>query len=230
MYIMMAATSIACSPPAGGAVPSSRLESGAPPTPSLDNSIRRVDFRNFTYDWLPAGHDAPAGVKAITLEDGEAEYDYAPGETPDFAAISFEDLSYGDVTGDDVEDAVVVLHIGGPGNPRPYGVLVYTATAGSTRLLWTHTSGGGSHGGLRDAYAKDGQLIVEEYNPNIVDADGKKFYLGSAKTYTRVSRRWDGQTFQRAGSEELPHERDYPRYKPGPYHHEIGQQPNGPPE
>jgi hypothetical protein len=188
-----------------------------------------VDFRNFTYEWLPAGHDAPAGVTDITLIDGEAEYDYPPGETPDFAAISFVDLSYGDVTGDGVEDAVVVLHIDGPGNPRPYGVMVYTVRADSPRLLWAHTSGGGSNGGLRDAYAKDGHLIIEEYNPVTGEVDGKKFYLGSAKTYARVLHQWDGQTFRQAGSAELPHERDHPRYKPGPWHHEIGQQPAAPP-
>ena len=229
MFLLLAVGCAGCSSPAGVADSPSPSAPSLKVSPALDHSIRRADFRNFTYEWLPAGHDAPAGVTAITLKDGEAEYGYLPGETPDFAAISFQDLSYGDVTGDGVEDAVVVLLIDGPGNPRPYGVFVYTEAAGSTRLLWAHTSGGGSHGGLRDAYAKGEHLIVEEYNPNIIDADGKKFYLGSAKTYTRVSRRWDGQTFQRVGSEELPHERDYPRYKPGPSHHEIGQQPNGPP-
>jgi hypothetical protein len=188
-----------------------------------------VDFRNFTYDWLPADCAAPRGVKSVTLKDGEAEYNYPPGETPDFAAISFVSLSYGDVTGDGVEDAVVILLIDGPGNPRPFGVLVYTIEGGSPKLLWSHTSGGGSMHGLRDAYARDGQLVIEEYNPVTGEVNGKKFYLGSAETYTRVSYEWDGRDFQQARSEVFPHEHDHPRYKPGPSHHEIGESPAGTP-
>jgi hypothetical protein len=229
MLAMLAVSCAGCSAPANiAALPASSAQSVQASHP-LDHSIRRVDFRNFTFDWLPAGHVAPPGVKSIALKDGEVEYDYHWGETPDFAAVSFIGLSYGEVTGDSVEDAVIVLLIAGPNNPRPCGVLAYTMKDGSPKLIWAHTSGGGSVRGLRDAYARDGQLVIEEYNPVTGEIDGKKFYLGSAQTYTRVSYEWDGRTFRPTGSEELPHEHDHPRYKPGPWHHEVGQQPSAPP-
>lgn len=195
----------------------------------LDHSVRKVDFLNFTYDWFPKGYGAHK-EHSVTLKDGEME-PISVGD-PDFpgdkleVGFAFTTLSYGDLTSDNIEDAVVLLSVDENGSTPPSGVLVYTMEGAKPKLLWSHTDGGGPFHGLRDAYALNGFLIIEEYEPAVGSIGGKPVYFGGSETYTRRYYLWNGSTFKVTNSVTLKNEDGYARLKLGPNHNQPGENPS----
>ena len=81
---------------------------------TIDQEIRKVDFKNFTYEPSCAYDDN----KKITVKNGEYSYEKpADGYTDRFYFKAFE-ISYGDLNGDNSEEAIVLTecNTGGTGN------------------------------------------------------------------------------------------------------------------
>lgn len=170
-------------------------------SPSLSSSIRDIDFANFTYPAKPA---FSYGRKSFKLQHGRYESD----KSQDPLLLAF--VGYGDVTGDGVEEAVVVLEVSLRGTAIPHIVYIYTAQSGSPKLLWAFQTGDRGDGGLRQAYAENGGLVIDLYGKdkligkNLYESD--PFALEGVccpKLFTRARYRWQGDHFQQEGKEEV---------------------------
>jgi hypothetical protein len=218
----------------GNATVSPAISSEPSPSPPavqtprpLDHSIRKVDFLNFTYNWFPEWADNPDKPRAISLKHGKMRIKN-PEAHSGIGEFDFHGLSYGDVTGDGVEDALVALFINTTGTQRPFCLLVYTVEGKAPKLLWLHETGGGGNHGLRDYYIEDGHVVIEEYNPVMMVLDGKEVQAmgGRADTYTKVYYGWDGHAFQPVRSQELSNRPGTTFYVGDHEHNEVGESPH----
>ena len=128
----------------------------------LDQAIRKVDFKNFTYEPDCTYDD---NNKKITVKNGEYSYEKpAEGYTDRFYFKVFE-ISYGDLNGDNAEEAVVLTtcNTGGTGNFTQG--FIYTMKDGKPSLYANIPGGDRAEGGLRTAKVDNGQLVVESNDP-----------------------------------------------------------------
>jgi hypothetical protein len=163
-------------------------------------SIRSVDFRNFTY---PRVGEQRSYIrrKTFTLKNGK----YAEHEIED--GMSFGDVVYGDVTGDGKEEAIVVLGVQTRGTAIPNCVYIYTLRNSRPVLLWGFMTGDRADGGLRRVYVQGRDLAIELYGKGT--RIGGKLYgteqVGAccAKSVTRTRYRWRDGKFRRVGASEV---------------------------
>jgi len=128
---------------------------------TVDQSMRKVDFKNFTYEPDCAYDDN----KKITVKNGEYSYEKpADGYTDRFYFNVFE-VSYGDLNRDNSEEAIVLTtcNTGGTGNFSQG--FIYSLKDGKAALFATIPGGDRAEGGLRTARVEDGQLVVESNDP-----------------------------------------------------------------
>jgi hypothetical protein len=160
---------------------------------SADHPIRSVDFADFTYSWLP---DLGDPKKGFTLQGGKlAETRDAKGGV-DEMGVSLESIAYGDVTGDGVEEAIVILSMITGGSSIPHAIYIFTLQSGKPKLLWAFSTGDRAGGGLRRVYAENSELVIERYSP--VESKGDC----CPTQFTRARYRWQGNHFQQEGKEE----------------------------
>ena len=169
--------------------------------PTRNSSIREIDFANFSYPAKPA---FSYGRKSFKLQHGR----YEGHKIRDPLLLAF--VGYGDVTGDGVEEFMVVLEVSLRGTGIPHIVYIYTVEGRSPKLLWAFETGDRGDGGLRQAYAENGRLVIELYGKgklvakNVFESD--PFALEGAccpKLFTRARYAWQGDRFQQEGSEEI---------------------------
>jgi len=182
----------------------------SPPVKTTPNSpIRRFDFANFTFPKLPS---KKCNAPAIRLHEGEynAPEDRVPRKLPsvDCWSVSLGSVNYGDVTGDDEEEAIVMLYAELGGTEGSQDVFVYGLDRGKPRLLWKFATGDRADGGPRRIYTENGELVVELYG--VGAAIGKKLYgteegVGACcpRHFTRTRYRWAGGRFQPIGKQEV---------------------------
>jgi hypothetical protein len=149
-------------------------------------SIRWVDFANFTYPRVAN----PA--ESLVLRNGQERTNVTPR--------SLEDVSYGDVTGDGVEEAIVILGVLTGGSAMPNEVYIYRMRRSRPVLLWSFTTGDRADGGLRAIYADRGRLVVELNGPKRGIEEGDC----CPKRLTRTHYVWRGGRFQRQRQQTLP--------------------------
>lgn len=105
-------------------------------------------------------------------------------------------VDYGDVTGDGVEEAFVVLYAELGGNAASQDVFIYAWRREHPELLWKFATGDRADGGLRQIYAHGGRLVIELYGVGTII--GRELYgtnpveVGSCcpKNYTRTKYKW----------------------------------------
>lgn len=128
---------------------------------NLNQDIRKVDFKNFTYEPGCAYDDS----KKITVKNGEYSFEKpADGYTDRFDFRVFE-VSYGDLNNDNSEEAIVltVCNTGGTGNFTEG--FIYTLKDGKPALFANIPGGDRADGGLRTAKVDNGQLVIESNDP-----------------------------------------------------------------
>src|SRR5262245_4979693 len=117
-------------------------------------AIREIDFSNFRYagsiGLFPAEFHP---TKAFTLSNGKVG-DWRYGFT-------LRKAVFGDITGDGSEEAIIRLDINTDGSAGADQVYIYTLKNGRAKFLWGFEGGDRAEGGLRQAYAQDGQLVIE---------------------------------------------------------------------
>ena len=194
---------VSCSTAQSGTQPNSvhvpTRESKTEPKPSPTNvsasnsPIRLVDFKNIEYPRLPDyGGDQR---RSITLKAGE--------RGPDF-------LNYGDITGDGIEEAMVVFSLDTRGSAIPYYIYLFTMEEGRPKLIWDFESGDRADGGLRQIYAENGNLVIELFgNDRVI---GGELYQGDEglccpTSFTRAHYHWTGKRFELISKETLSNSR-----------------------
>ena len=149
------------------------------------DSIRAIDFSNFTY---------PA-YQQFTLKNGKF------GVMED--GMTLWKVVYGDVTGDGVEEAIVILNMDLAGSALMHRVYIYTLKNRLPKLILAFTSGDRAWGGLRKIYAKNGGLLVElfgkgtRFNKDLIGTDDTG--LCCPKSFTRTFYQWHRGRFRQKG-------------------------------
>ncbi len=137
---------------------------------SAQQSLRQVDFKDFTYPLSGStlGHDRlvwldPSSGRHIRLVNGK-DRPYRPGFTVD-------SVSFADVTGEGIENAIVVLHFDTGGTQQTDYVYIYAPPAEKPKLLTYFYTGDRARSGLYKVYGEGGKLIVELLDPAKSEGD-----------------------------------------------------------
>jgi len=159
----------------------------------MDKAIRKVDFKNFTYEPFCAGEDATK----VTVKNGEysKETKEKDSDFVDHFYFNVFDISYGDVDGDNSEDAIVlsVCNTGGTGNFSEG--FVFTMKGGKASLLTRIEGGDRAYGGLRSAKVENGLVVVEAND--VGEAGG----ACCPEFVVTTKYKWDGKALKKAGAE-----------------------------
>lgn len=161
------------------------------------SSIRSVDFANFTYPWT-TGLTIRGGSKTFSLINGKRPEVRDAGGHVNEIGVYLEQVSYGDVTGDGVEDAIIIMSILTGASAMPGQVYVYTLLGDGPKLLWCFYTGDRAEGGFREVYADKGELVVELNGPKRV-GEG----LCCPVRFTRTRYQWRGGRFRQKGRKEI---------------------------
>ncbi len=134
---------------------------------AAEESLRTVDFRNFTYPLSGSrlGHDrlvwldtnAPGSLR---LKNGKGQ-----------SGFSLSSVSFADVTGDGRQDAIVVIHYGTGGTQQTDYIYLYAPSPAGPRLLAYCRTGDRAYSGLQKVYGEHEQLVVELSDPAKMEAD-----------------------------------------------------------
>jgi hypothetical protein len=114
-------------------------------------------------------------------------------------------VDYGDVTGDGIEEATIVLYAETGGNESREDVFLYASQGERPKLLWKFATGDGADGGLKRVYTDNGKLVVELYG--LGAKIGKEVYgknppeVGTCcpKHFTRTTYKWAAGRFRQDG-------------------------------
>lgn len=135
---------------------------GLPPKKAAAGDIRSVDFRNFDFPivrrlWLDTPLHLRNGVQLnLFRQKGD------PKDSPANGEARFEQVTYGPLTGlGDVAIIRILIRSGGSGSASE--LFVYEMAGEKPRLLWSFQSGDRADGGLREAYLRKGNLVLEIY-------------------------------------------------------------------
>jgi hypothetical protein len=171
-------------------------------TQQRSSSIRSIDFANFKY---PGSRGLFPTVEYETesfiLHKGKAK------ETPKQYGMTLVEISYGDVTGDGIEEAMINLNVETDGSAGVNHVYIYRLEGGKPKFLWGFESGDRAWGGLKQVYADGGYLVVELYgrgtqvegNLNSSESVG----LCCPRSFTRTRYQWRGNRFRQYGEFEI---------------------------
>jgi hypothetical protein len=154
-------------------------------TLSGQNTIRQVDFKNFTYPlsgpllghnglkWLGNPKDGYSKKKPIHLVEGkEVSSAVVEGrENPQPSGFIFQSVSFADVNGGGKEDAIVVLLYQTGGTQSTHYVYIYSFEGGKPKLLAYCHTGDRGYSGLYRAYGERGQLVFELLDPKKMQGD-----------------------------------------------------------
>lgn len=125
----------------------------------INDEIRKVDFKNFTYQPYCAGPDDET-VK-VTVKNSEFSEEKKVADFTERFYFEIFSVGYGDVNGDGNEDAVIlsVCNTGGSGNFTEG--FIFEIKNGKPVLLTRIPGGDRAYGGLREAKVENGLLVVE---------------------------------------------------------------------
>ncbi len=170
-------------------------------------TIQQIDFDNFTYDWDDPDVGVPATWKWLTsvpdqhfravngihhfyLSDQDG---YERQHSP---LISVDSVTYGDLDGDGLEEAVVALNYSTGGTANWDYLYVYKLQGGQAKLIARMRTGSRADGGLVRAFVRENFLIVD-----FADSERR---VGDccSEGYVRVTYRWREGAFVEEGQQE----------------------------
>lgn len=185
----------------------SKIPEVAPLSYPEANSIRSIDFKNFTYPGTIYGeYKNYFPEESFTLKKGKwGDWRYG---------MTLLNVSYGDVTGDHKEEAILNFSQDTEGSAGQNSIYIYTIENARPKLLRAFTSGDRSDGGLRKVYAQGGKLIIELYGKETKiigsSSNSSAEFTGMCcpKSYTRTQYKWIDGSFQQDGEMEVFPNRD----------------------
>jgi len=123
--------------------------------------------------------------------------------------MSLVKTSYGDVTGDGREEAILVFSQDSEGNAAYKSVYVYTLESSRLKLLWAFMTGHRGDGGLRRVYAEGGNLTVELFGKETrIEEDSassraEPTALCCPKSFTLTHYHWHNGRFEQKGAMDV---------------------------
>jgi hypothetical protein len=165
------------------------------------SSIRRVDFRNFTYPWTKSWMNSGPRKTSFSLKDGGL-----PITRDKFGDINggavLQKITYGDVTGDGKEEAMIYISVDSGGSGMFGMFYIYTIQDGKPRRLWHIDTGDRANEGFRKAHAINGRLVLELNHP--LDKTGQHRGACCPTLYSRNTYIWEQNRFRLKWKRLLP--------------------------
>jgi hypothetical protein len=172
-------------------------------------TVRQIDFTNFIYAWTDAEPPEDIRVPWHWLNSspnlrirvvGGIHHFYLPGQDKDerehAPLVSVEWVSYGDLDGDGVEEAIAALNYGTGGTANWDYLYVYKLERGQPKLVARMQTGSRGYGGLVRAFVRNNLLIVDFADPERRVGDC------CSEGYIRVRYRWKDGLFFEEGTQE----------------------------
>lgn len=125
--------------------------------PNSNQDIRKIDFKNFTYNPYCAGEES----SDITVKDGEFSEEKQEDGYVDRFSFTIYSINYGDANGDGNEDAVVLSNCNTGGTGQFTEGFVYELKDGKPSLITRIPGGDRAYGGLVEARIENGLLVIE---------------------------------------------------------------------
>lgn len=156
---------------------------------NAQSDIRKVDFKNFTYEVFDLSGE---NKTKITVKNGE----FLRDEEDDKYFFNVMDVVYGDIDGDKKEEAIVttIVNTGGTGNFS--SGQIYTMKNGKPVVLTEFEGGDRAYGGLVGVKVADGILSVERYSP------GENGGACCAELIETTRYKWNGKELVQTGETE----------------------------
>lgn len=119
----------------------------------VQDEIRKVDFKNFTYTPYCADEE----TTKVTVKKGE----YSLDKGDDKLFFNINNITYGDLNGDNSTDAVILSNCNTGGTGQFSEGFIYGMKNGKPELLARIPGGDRADGGLRSAKVENGLLVVD---------------------------------------------------------------------
>lgn len=164
---------------------------GSAASPDLDKSIRKVDFKNFTYEPFCAG-DEP---EKVTVKNGEYSKETQQEDYTERFYFNVFDVSYGDVDADNKEEAIVMTNCNTGGTGQFTEGFVFTLKDGKPVVMDRIEGGDRAYGGLRGAKMENGLLVVER------NGEGEEGGACCPEFVVTTKYKWNGKKLEQSGKE-----------------------------
>ena len=178
-------------------------------SPQRVATIQQIDFENFDYAWSepeppenpnepwqwltspPDQHfQAVGAVHHFYVDDPDPQVRERP------PLVSVDSVTYGDLDGDGVEEAIVALNYSEGGTMNWDYLYVYKLERGRPRILARMETGSRGYGGLVRAFVRNELLTVDFADPE------KRMGDCCSEGYIRVRYRWQDGVFVEEGERE----------------------------
>ena len=127
---------------------------------NVNQDIRKIDFKNFTYKPFCAGEEP----QDVTVKDGESSEEKKDGEFTDRFYFNVFSINYGDINGDGNEDAVILSTCNTGGSGQFSEGFIYELKDEKPSLVTRIPGGDRAFGGLVEAKIENGLLVLEAYD------------------------------------------------------------------
>lgn len=137
------------------------IAAGQAPTPDKQ-AIRRTDFKNYTYHPDCLGGDNVSKGEAVRVRNGE----YMQGKDIDRVYFAVQEVVYGDLNSDGVEEAVVRTLCNTGGTGQFTDGIIFTVRNNRPVFVTTLGTGDRADGGIQSVRIENGLLKVDRYGGN----------------------------------------------------------------
>lgn len=127
---------------------------------NVNQDIRKIDFKNFTYNPFCAGEEP----QNVTVKNGEIDEEKKDGEFTERFSFSVFSINYGDINNDGNEDAVILSNCNTGGSGQFTEGFIYELKNEKPSLLTRIPGGDRAFGGLVEAKIEKGLLMLESYD------------------------------------------------------------------
>jgi hypothetical protein len=169
-------------------------------------SIRQIDFKNFAYPWDGGGDPLQnwhwiSSIPSTKVKLSSAVHRFweevDPGQDRNSApGLWMKSVTYGDLDGDENEEAAVVLNYSGGGTANWDYLYVYKLGKGVPRLLGWLESGSRADGGLVKVTIQNSLLVLDFADPE------RRIGDCCSEGYIRVRYAWQDGRFVETGPQE----------------------------
>ncbi len=129
-------------------------------------AIQQIDFRNYSFPWFEGRYPgSPEGWAWInrpsrsTIRVADGRYSF--GTDPNGPLVTFQSVTYGDLTGPGQSDAAADLIYHSGGTCQWHYLYAYTLRQGTPRLLGVLRSGDRGSGGLANVKISKNRLVLD---------------------------------------------------------------------
>lgn len=169
--------------------------------------IREIDFKNFIYAWDDGWEDAspdqwhwvttrPKGKVSVSNGMHRFDEEVSPDDPSPAPGLFVDSVTYGDLTGDGQEEAVVSLNYSTGGTANWDYVYVFRLKDGAPSLVARMQTGSRGYGGLVGVSIQKRLLVLDFADKDRMTGDC------CSEGFVRVRYQWQGNHFVEVGNRD----------------------------